>query len=193
MFNYLTVLLTFQFSLFGLSKASCKCPLCPTNACSVQNLCPPPVICQPKICPALPVCPIMLPRSCPVCIKPIIKPLQIPVVKPIYKVINKPIIVNKCCKTCDEQCTVRMKRNISNSTIVTVNSACNNKMLGKIIAETMTSNPITSQKLIMERVTKSLGQYNIFCSTGNLTYVAYTGDFCQVAKDGIVCYVFKNL
>uniref|UniRef100_A0A0R3RYW3 Ground-like domain-containing protein n=1 Tax=Elaeophora elaphi TaxID=1147741 RepID=A0A0R3RYW3_9BILA len=192
MFSYLTVLLAFQFSLFGLSKASCHCPSCPAaSSCSIQ--CPPPVACPPKICPALPVCSIVLPRSCPVCIKPIVKSVPITVVKPIYKVIDKPVIVNRCCKTCGEHCILRVKRNILNDSIVTINSACNNKMLGAIIAKTMTSNPTISQELIMEKVTKSFGQYNIFCSTGNLTYVAYTDDFCQIAKGGVVCYIFKNL
>lgn len=61
--------------------------------------------------------------------------MPIPVVKPIFKIINKPIIMNKCCKTCGEQCIKRIKRNIINDTIVIVNSACSNKMLGKIIAK----------------------------------------------------------
>ncbi|CAG9535956.1 unnamed protein product [Cercopithifilaria johnstoni] len=177
MFNYMTVLLTFQFSLFGLLKASCNCPQCPP--CTVQ-ICPPVVVCQPIVCPAPPVCPVLLPRSCPVCVKPIVKSVLISV-------------VNKCCKTCDDYCTMRLKRNISNDTMVTVNSVCNNKMLGEIIAKKMTLNPATSQKLIMKSVTKLLGQYNVFCSTGNLTYVAYTNDFCQVDKSGVVCYAFKTL
>ncbi|VIO99311.1 Ground-like domain containing protein, partial [Brugia malayi] len=191
MFNYLFLLSTTQFVLFGLLRASCNCPSCPSpQPCSS---CPPPVICQPKICPPVPVCPILLPQSCPVCIKPTIKTVPIPVVKPIYKIINKPIILNECCKTCGKQCIKRMKRNISNDTIITVNSVCNNKILGEIISKMMTSNLIVSQKLIMKKVTKLLGEYNIFCSTGDLTYSAYTVDFCQVNKAGIVCYAFKNL
>ncbi|VDM20670.1 unnamed protein product [Wuchereria bancrofti] len=195
MFNHLTLLSTVQFALVGLLRANCNCPSCPPpKSCSAENFCPPPVICQPKICPPVPVCPILLPQSCPVCINPTIKTVPIPVVKPIFKVINKPIILNECCKTCGgRQCIKRIKRNISNDTIIAVNSVCNNKMLGEIISKMMTPNLIESQKLIVNKVTKLLGEYNIFCSTGDLTYSAYTVDFCQVNKAGIVCYAFKNL
>ncbi|MCP9260626.1 hypothetical protein DINM_004014 [Dirofilaria immitis] len=162
-------------------EANCICPTCPPpKPCLIQKTCPPLVICQTKICPPIPACPSAMPKSCPVCIKPIVKPMPIPVMKPIFKVIDKPIIVNKCCKTCSgEQCNNRIKRNTLNDTIIAINSVCSNKMLGKIIAKAMTSNPTLSQKLIKKTVTRLLGEYNIFCSTGNLTYVAYTDNFCQ--------------
>lgn len=52
----------------------------------------------------------------------------------------------------------------------------------------LTESQITIQKM----AEKELGDlYNVLCARGNLSYEAYTEDYCQRSKGKIVCYAFK--
>lgn len=60
--------------------------------------------------------------------------------------------------------------------------------LKSIILQKMTSDATESRELIV----KEASNYTVLCSTGDLSYAAYTNDYCQVTKGDIVCYAFKN-
>ncbi|VDN20667.1 unnamed protein product [Gongylonema pulchrum] len=127
--------------------------------------------------------------------------MPIPVPQPVPEIISQPMpipinvqppLMNTCCVGCPNPCSFRRKRDTpgmsSNSTVLKEDPVCNNTLLKKIMAKKITPDPSSSQKLIAEEA-KS---YNVLCATGDLSYAAYTDDFCQITKDNVVCYAFKN-
>ncbi|VDN07680.1 unnamed protein product [Thelazia callipaeda] len=180
--------LTLAVILFLRDSSVSACSCCPFR-CPPPSPCP-SLICPQKVCPPPTACPVVVHQPCPPCPKP--KPIPMSVIAIPLRL--KPVVVNTCCATCPIPCTVRHKRDASdNKTVELSNPICNNKMLHDTITKQMTFDPVISQQQIVKALIKFDQYYNVICASGELSYAAYTNDFCQVVKDGIACYAFKQL
>ncbi|VDM44204.1 unnamed protein product [Toxocara canis] len=179
---------------FGEASAICACatpcvvPVCPAR----PPPCPPPVVCPPRICPPPPPCP-PLPAAppCPPCprtVCPVCAPRPLP-------------IANECCITCAVPCTVgiRKKRSVeeiafSSFTSNNNGAICNNNFIRNVIIKNIVNDTTESKRRIQRALAgEYAGRVNVVCAEGDISYVAFTGNFCQATKNGISCYVFQPL
>lgn len=203
----ITLLLAVHFSFIHDAEAGCGCTIC--TPCAPPP-CPEPIPCPETICPMPPPCPIIIPKPCPVCVQPVETPVPVPVPRPVPEEVPEPVPVpvrvNTCCNTCSTPCGFGRKRRsvlLDNEIVMPINSTeleskfdpvCGNAELRKIMEKAMSTDLTASQLNIQKMVESELGgQYHALCARGELSYAAYTSDYCQHTKGGVTCYAFKAL
>uniref|UniRef100_A0A914VK23 Ground-like domain-containing protein n=1 Tax=Plectus sambesii TaxID=2011161 RepID=A0A914VK23_9BILA len=72
-----------------------------------------------------------------------------------------------------------------------LNPVCKSKQLNNLMVENMSDNPEESARVI-QHAAKELGDFNVFCATGEFGYKIDSNLFCKVQVADLVCYAFSS-
>uniref|UniRef100_A0A0N5AWC6 Ground-like domain-containing protein n=1 Tax=Syphacia muris TaxID=451379 RepID=A0A0N5AWC6_9BILA len=127
-------------------------------------------------------------------------PLGIPPINPlqthtINNLANSPF--NDCCGRCSMICR-HMARNgkayhQKTTNIKRPDSTCTHSELRTLMAKAITEDPNESKRNILQSVEQEYGgDFHVFCSNDDFTYVTKSNTYCQITKDNVTCYAFQT-
>uniref|UniRef100_A0A914UPK2 Ground-like domain-containing protein n=1 Tax=Plectus sambesii TaxID=2011161 RepID=A0A914UPK2_9BILA len=205
---------------FGFGGSSCGCggqQSCPpppppcqappscggAQAAPAAPACPAPPPCPTAVCPPQPIyeqCPVCAPipiyeiAPCPPCPAP---PQTICVAQQIPAPQPQPQATQSCCarNPCSSPCS--RQRRILGAVIHDVagteqDPTCNSKKLKNILEKSISIDTDASKHAIHDATLTLTGKYDVICAYGDFSYIVNSNSFCQLTKDDITCYVFKQ-